>query len=57
METTPARAPWRVSPTNPRQAALSLVQSIGRDLIRDALGDEWRTIVDDYGDVWAVARA
>ena len=57
MKTVPVRAPWRVSPENPRQAALSLVQFIGRDLIRDALDDEWHTVVDDYGDVWAVSRA
>lgn len=57
MKTVPVRAPWRVSPENPRQAALSLVQFIGRDLIRDALDEEWHTVVDDYGDVWAVSRA
>ena len=57
MKTTPARAPWRVAPQNQRQAALSLMRFIGRNIVRDALGDDWRTVTDDFGDVWAVARA
>ena len=49
-------SPWVVSAQTDLQARLSVVEEIGPGLVRDAQDCAWRTVVGDYGELWAVSR-
>ena len=47
---------WVVSAQTDLQARLSVVEEIGPCLVRDAQDCVWRTVVGDYGELWAVSK-